>query len=86
MTYPYSDANPIPVFGKIYPYFRYEGFTDEPGRKSWKIVELENDYLRITIVPSIGGKIWSVIDKTTGREMFYGNDVVKFRDVALRGA
>jgi len=86
VTYPYSDANPIPVFGKIYPYFRYEGFTDEPGRKSWKIVELENDYLRITIVPSIGGKIWSVIDKTTGREMFYGNDVVKFRDVALRGA
>lgn len=86
VTYPYSDANPIPVFGKIYPYFRYEGFTTQSEKKAWKIVELENDFLKIMIFPEIGGKIWSVVDKTTGKEMFYGNEVVKFRDVALRGA
>lgn len=86
ITYPYSDANPIPVFGKIYPYFRYEGFTTKSEKKVWKTVELENDFLKITIFPEIGGKIWSVIDKVSGKEMFYGNDVVKFRDVALRGA
>jgi len=85
-TYPYSDANPVPVFGKIYPYFRYEGFTTKCEKKAWKIVELENDFLKILIFPEIGGKIWSVTDKTTGKEMFYGNEVVKFRDVALRGA
>ncbi|MEA4936795.1 MAG: DUF5107 domain-containing protein [Paludibacter sp.] len=86
VTYPYSDANPIPVFGKIYPYFRYEGFTTKSEKKAWKIVELENDFLKIMIFPEIGGKIWSVVDKSTGKEMFYGNEVVKFRDVALRGA
>ena len=86
VTYPYSDANPMPVFGKIYPYFRYEGFTSKPEKKSWKMIELENDFLKIQIFPEIGGKIWSVIDKTSGKEMFYGNEVVKFRDVALRGA
>lgn len=85
-TYPYSDANPVPVFGKIYPYFRYEGFTTKSEKKTWKIIELENDFLKIMIFPEIGGKIWSVTDKTTGKEMFYGNEVVKFRDVALRGA
>jgi len=85
-TYPYFDANPVPVFGKIYPYFRYEGFTTKSEKKTWKIVELENDFLKIMIFPEIGGKIWSVVDKTTGKELFYGNEVVKFRDVALRGA
>ena len=42
-TYPYSDPNPIPSMGKIYPYFRYDGFTDKPIQKEWKVVELEND-------------------------------------------
>ncbi len=85
ITYPYSDANPIPLFGKIYPYFRYDGYTTLPEKKSWKIVELENDFLKIKIFPEIGGKIWSVIDKRSGKEMFYGNEVVKFRDISLRG-
>lgn len=84
-TYPYSDANPMPQFGKIYPYFRYDSYAIVPEKRSWKVVELENDFLKITIFPEIGGKIWSVVDKKFGREMFYGNDVVKFRDVALRG-
>ena len=85
LTYTYSDANPIPVFGKIYPYFRYDGYTTMPEKKSWKVVELENDFLTIIIFPEIGGKIWSVIDKRSGKEMFYGNKVVKFRDISLRG-
>lgn len=85
VTYPYSDPNPVPMFGKNYPYFKYDGFTTKSEKKEWKIVELENDFLRIKIFPEIGGKIWSVIDKISGKEMFYGNKVVKFRDVALRG-
>lgn len=85
VTYSFSDPNPIPVFGKIYPYYRYDGFTESGEKKSWKIVELENDFLKIKIFPEIGGKIWSVIDKTNGKELFYDNDVVKFRDISLRG-
>ena len=85
-TYPFSDPNPIPVFGKIYPYFRYDGFTLQPVKTKHKVVILENDYLRIKVFPEIGGKIWSVVDKTCGKEMFYDNKVVKFRDISLRGA
>ncbi len=85
VTYPYSDPNPIPVVGKIYPYFRYDGYTTCGEKQLWKIVELENEYLRIRIFPQIGGKIWSVFDKKSNQEMFYDNDVVKFRDISLRG-
>lgn len=84
-TYPFSDPDPVPTFGKIYPYFRYDGFTESAEKRSWKIVEMENDYLKIKIFPEIGGKIWSVIDKTNGQELFYDNDAVKFRDISLRG-
>ncbi|MCC7054491.1 MAG: DUF5107 domain-containing protein [Gemmatimonadaceae bacterium] len=84
-TYPFSDPNPIPVVGRIYPYFRFDGFTDTPVRQSWKVVELENDYLKVMILPQVGGKIWSAIDKRSGRSFIYANSVVKFRDIAMRG-
>ena len=84
-TYPFSDPNPIPAIGKIYPYFRYDGFTDKPVQKEWKVVELENDYLKVMILPQIGGKIWAAIEKSTGKSFIYFNQVVKFRDVAMRG-
>jgi len=32
-TYPYSDPDPVPDFSKIYPYFRFDGFTDKPIQK-----------------------------------------------------
>ncbi|ARS38433.1 DUF5107 domain-containing protein [Sphingobacteriaceae bacterium GW460-11-11-14-LB5] len=84
-TYPFSDPNPIPSFTHIYPYFRYDGFTDKPVQKEWKVIELENAYLKLTILPEIGGKIWSAIEKSTGKSFVYDNHVVKFRDIAMRG-
>lgn len=84
-TYPFFDPDPVPRKSHIYPYSRYDGFTFQPERKSWKNIILENEYLRVRIFPEIGGKIWSVKDKKTGKELFYDNDVVKFRDISLRG-
>ncbi len=84
-TYPFSDPNPIPQVDKIYPYFRFDGYTDKPVQKEWKIIELENDFLRVMIMPEIGGKIWAAIEKSTGQSFIYYNHVVKFRDVAMRG-
>jgi hypothetical protein len=84
-TYPYSDPDPIPDFSRIYPYFRYDGFTDKPIQKEWKVVELENDYIKLMILPEVGGKIWAAIEKSTDRPFIYYNHAVKFRDVAMRG-
>lgn len=71
-TYPYSDPNPVATPGKIYPYFRYERYSDRPVEKEWTVVELENDYIRVLILPEIGGKVWAAIDKGTGRAFIRG--------------
>lgn len=84
-TYPYSDPDPVPAMSKFYPYFRYDGFTDQAVQKTWKVVELSNDYVQLLILPEIGGKIWAAVEKSTGRPFIYFNHVVKFRDVAMRG-
>lgn len=84
-TYPYSDPNPVPVSTSLYPYFRYDGFTDRPVEKNWKIVELENEYIKVMITPEIGGKIWTAIEKSTNQPFIYYNHAVKFRDVGMRG-
>ena len=84
-TYPYSAPDPVPAMSRFYPYFRYDGFTDKPIQKKWKVVELSNEYLQILILPEIGGKVWAAIDKTTGKPFIYFNHVVKFRDVSMRG-
>lgn len=84
-TYGYSDPNPIPEAGKIYPYYRFDGYTNTGVPKEWKIVELENDFIKVMVLPEIGGKIWGAWDKATGKPFIYYNQVVKFRDVAMRG-
>ncbi len=84
-TYPYSDPDPVPELGNIYPYFRFDGFTNTSVVRPWKIVVMENDYIKLWIMPEIGGKIWGAVEKSTGKEFVYYNHVVKFRDVAMRG-
>ena len=84
-TYPYSDPSPIPLLTSVYPYFRYDGFTNKSVQKDWKVVELENDYIKVLILPEIGGKIWTAIEKSTNQPFIYYNHAVKFRDIGMRG-
>jgi tetratricopeptide (TPR) repeat protein len=84
-TYPYSDPDPVPAMTRFYPYFRFDGFTDQPVQKKWKVVELSNAYLQILILPEIGGKIWATIEKASGKSFVYFNHVIKFRDISMRG-
>jgi predicted Zn-dependent protease len=84
-TYPFSDPSPIPLTTAVYPYFRYDGFSTTSIDKKWKVVALENQYIRLLILPEIGGKIWAAIEKKTDRPFLYYNHTVKFRDIAMRG-
>ena len=69
----------------MYPYFRYDGFSNKAINKEWKVVELSNDYISVLILPEIGGKVWAAIEKKNDRPFLYYNHVIKFRDVAMRG-
>ena len=85
-TYPFSDPDPVADPSDLfYPYFRFDGFSAKGTDQQWKVVSLENDYIKLTLFPEIGGKIWGAVDKTTGKEFIYNNHVVKFRDIAMRG-
>lgn len=84
-TYPFSDPDPVPEFGKIFPYFHFDGYAVNGVTRNWKMIEMENDYIKLWVTPDIGGKIWGAIEKSTGKEFVYYNHTVKFRDVALRG-
>jgi tetratricopeptide (TPR) repeat protein len=85
VTYSYSDPDPVPEIGKFYPFYRFNGYSDKGVMQNWKMVEMENDYIKLWIAPQIGGKIWGAIEKKTGKEFIYYNHTVKFRDVAMRG-
>ncbi len=84
-TYPFSDPDPIARMTNIYPYFRFEGYSITPVERKWKVVTLENPYIKVTIAPEIGGKILGAFEKSTGKAFIYTNNVVKFREIAMRG-
>ncbi len=84
-TYMFSDPDPVPDMDKNYPYFRFDGYTNKSTQQEWNMVILENDYIKVYVNTDVGGKIWGAIEKSTGGEFLYYNDVVKFRDVAHRG-
>lgn len=89
LTYPFSDANPIPILTgrnkNIYPYHSFDGYSLTAKKQPWKIVKLENDYIEVYVLPEAGGKIWGAIEKSTGKEFIYRNEVMKFRNIAMRG-
>ena len=60
-TYPYSDANPIPVLTqdpRLYPYHRFEGYARTSELREWTVVTLENEWIEVWILPEVGGKVW----------------------------
>jgi tetratricopeptide (TPR) repeat protein len=84
-TYPFSDPDPVARMGNIYPYYRFQGYSMTPVERQWKIVTLENRWIRVLLAPEIGGKILGAIEKSTGRSFIYYNKVMKFREIAMRG-
>ncbi len=87
-TYPFSDPNPVPILARdrrLYPYHSFEGYAATSEPREWKVVKMENDLIEVFVLPEVGGKVWGAVVKATGDEFIYRNDVVKFRDIALRG-
>ncbi len=84
-TYPFSDPDPVPRIGPLYPYFRFQGYSLTGKDQEWKMVALENPFLKVLVAPEIGGKVWGALEKSTNRAFVYWNRVVKFREIALRG-
>jgi tetratricopeptide (TPR) repeat protein len=89
-TYELGPEDPNPYFAtgyrEIYPYPFQDDLTDRRIDKVWKAAILENRYLKVMVLPELGGHVYSVYDKSFKREVFYRNHVVKYGLVGLRGA
>ena len=95
-TYGVAEADPNPWFyvdrtyqgaqGRVYPYPMSDVLTNERADKTWKAVYLENDYIEICVLPEIGGRIFSAMDKTNGYDFFYRQSVIKPSLIGMLGA
>lgn len=88
LTYPYSDPNPVPILGEgseIFPYHSFNGYSLKGQTQKWNVIKLENDYIEVYVLPSNGGKVWGAIEKSTGKEFIYRNEVMKYRNISQRG-
>jgi tetratricopeptide (TPR) repeat protein len=93
-TYELGPPDPNPPFFEaargrkrpIYPYPLLDTLTNQRVNKSYRAVFLENEYLRVTVLPELGGKLYAIYDKTAGRDVLYTNHVVKYAMVGIRGA
>ncbi len=56
------------------------------SEKPFRIITLENEYLRIEIMPQLGGRIYSAYDKRTGYDFFYKQHVIKPALIGLLGS
>ncbi len=95
LTYLPERPDPNPMFlekrvyqgssGRIYPLPFIDRIAVEPREKLWQALHIENQYLRVMILPEIGGRIHIGYDKTSGYDFFYRQDAIKPALVGLAG-
>ena len=71
--------------GVVYPHPVIEKILDEKVDKEWNAIYLENQYLKIMILPELGGRVQMAYDKTKQRHFIYYNQVIKPALVGLTG-
>lgn len=94
-TYPAAEPEKYPLFiekrayqgstGKVYPLPVTEKVSDVCREVAYHAVWLENEYLRVMVLPELGGRIHRALDKTNGYDFVYYNHVVKPALVGLTG-
>ncbi|GGX16297.1 DUF5107 domain-containing protein [Streptomyces chryseus] len=63
-----------------------DGYGRERAPADLDTIVIENDRLRATVLPGLGGRVHSLFHKPTGRELLYRNPVLQPADFALNGA
>ena len=71
--------------GVVYPHPVIDRVFDEKEDKIYTAVYLENRYLKLMILPEIGGRLQMALDKTNNYHFVYYNQVIKPALVGLTG-
>ena len=71
--------------GVVYPYPVIEKISDQPVAHTWHAIYIENEYIKVMVLPELGGRIQMAYDKVKGRHFVYYNHVIKPALVGLTG-
>lgn len=91
-TYEEGLPDPNPPFDQFaanrfnYPYTLRNNLTSRRVDHDWRAVYLENEYLKCSVLPDIGGHLYTCTDKLSGQSMFYANPSIKKAAISNRGA
>jgi tetratricopeptide (TPR) repeat protein len=69
-----------------YPYTLREDLTGRQSVHRYLSLNLENEYLKLVVLPELGGHIYSCTDKPSGGELFYANHSIRKARIGYRGA
>ena len=94
-TYEPEPAEKLPMFyelrnyqntkGDIYPLAATEKIRNEKTPHTYQAVSLENQYVKTTVLPELGGRVYEGLDKTDGYDFVYKNRVIKPALIGLCG-
>jgi tetratricopeptide (TPR) repeat protein len=91
-TYEEGLPDPNPPFDQLttgrfnYPYTLRNNLSSRRVDHNWRAIYLENEYLKCSVLPDIGGHLYTCVDKISGKSMFYANPSIKKAAIAYRGA
>jgi tetratricopeptide (TPR) repeat protein len=71
--------------GKVYPLPFTDRIAEKPIDRKWKAIWIENEFIRVMVLPEIGGRIHVLQDKTNGYDVIYNQPVIKPALVGLAG-
>jgi hypothetical protein len=87
LTHLLTPAGPVPTAfdpNGVYPYMSYAETSARPVAKKYRFIVLQNDHVKATICPDLGGKVYSLIHKPSGKEVLYVPDVIRYTRILPR--
>ncbi|UNX53597.1 DUF5107 domain-containing protein [Georgenia sp. TF02-10] len=94
-TYAVGNPDPYPLFvdrrvyqgssGRVYPIPFIDRVDHEASPRQWQAIHLENRWIRLMVLPELGGRIHIGYDKSADYDFFYRNNVIKPALVGLAG-
>lgn len=70
----------------IYPYPMQQSYSRQLSPVDLVSVVLENSRVRATFLPALGGRLWSLHDKASDKELLHAGERIQFANLALRNA
>lgn len=80
LTHSLVPAGPVPTAfdpNGVYPYTSYSETANRSVPVKYKFIHLENNQISVTICPDLGGKVTSMMHKSSGKEVLYVPEVIR---------